>query len=309
MHRRLIRHYAWGVAVAGGLLTSASAQDAPAQSVASAVVASPAASSGSTKTAPPVRESDENPIDAASLLPDLPPLPPRRASLVGGTLEKVDHVRDQFTIRIFGGGKMKILFDPRTSILQGDGFGAASDLRIGDRVYVDTLLDHDKIFARNIRLANTGASGKSQGVVVSYRADRGELLVRDQLSPEPVRLTIDSRTEFVESGKLASANDLVPGTLVSVDFATQKSGRNAQQISILAVPGNTFTFAGQVVLIDLHLGLLVVNSSNDHKTYEIHLDPSTLNVDDRLRVGADVTAVANFDGTQYEARSLTVNSR
>jgi hypothetical protein len=46
----------------------------------------------------------------------------------------------------------------------------------------------------------------------------------------------------------------------------------------------------------------------DHKTYEIYLDPSTVSVDENLRPGADVTTVANFDGTRYTAKNLTINS-
>jgi len=51
-----------------------------------------------------------------------------------------------------------------------------------------------------------------------------------------------------------------------------------------------------VASLDLHIGLLVLTSSTDHKTYEIYLDPSVITVDDRLKVGADVTTVANFNG-------------
>jgi hypothetical protein len=39
------------------------------------------------------------------------------------------------------------------------------------------------------------------------------------------------------------------------------------------------------------------------------MDPSVIAVDDLLHPGADVTAVAKFDGSRYVARSLTVNSR
>ena len=88
----------------------------------------------------------------------------------------------------------------------------------------------------------------------------------------------------------------------------KKNSRDLRQISILAVPGSDFTFGGEVVSLDLHIGLLVLKSSSDHKTYEIYLDPAVITIDDRLRSGADVTTVANFDGSRYVARSLTVNS-
>jgi hypothetical protein len=247
-------------------------------------------------------------VDAASLLPDLPSLPHAKASLIGGTIQRVDRVRDQLTLQIFGGGKMKILFDTRTHIYSGNVLGSAPDLRPGSRVYVDTILDGSAVFARNIRLATNAIGGKSQGVVTSYRADKGELVLHDSLSPEPVRLRLTSRTQVLQGGHAASSSQLVPGTLVEVDFTSQKDIRDAQQVSILAVPGSSFTFGGLVVSLDLHLGLLVLTSSTDRKTYEIYLDP-VIAVDDRLHPGADVTAVTNFDGTRYVARSLTVNSR
>jgi hypothetical protein len=262
--------------------------------------------------APPATDADslDIAIDPASLLPDLPTLPPTKASLIGGTIQRVDRVRDQLTVQVFGGGKMKIFFDTRTHIYEGSVLGSTPDLRIGDRVYLDTMLDGSSVFARNIRLAAANAiSGRSQGVVKSYRADKGELVLRDMLSPDPVKLRLTSRTQIVQDGHAAYASQLVPGTLVDVNFASQKDGRDAQQVSILAVPGTDFTFGGVVTSLDLHIGLLVLTASTDHKTYEIYLDPSVITVDDRLKLGADVTTVANFNGTRYVARTLTINSR
>ncbi|MGA8271596.1 MAG: hypothetical protein WB919_08555 [Candidatus Sulfotelmatobacter sp.] len=266
------------------------------------------ATTPSTTPAPVTASVDADMVvDPASLLPDLPALPRKKASLIGGSIEKVDHVRDQLTLQIFGGGKMKVAFDPRTHIVEGSGQASTLDLRPGDRVYVDTILDGSTIFARNIRLAMNGAGGKSQGVVVSYQGD--ELVLRDMLSPDPVKLHFTAGTKILQDGRSAFATQLVPGTLVNVDFTAQKNNREVQQVSILAVPGTDFTFAGRVISLDLHIGLLVLQSANDHKTYEIYLDPSVITVDDRLRAGADVSTVANFDGSRYVARNLTVNSR
>ena len=279
------------------------------QAVASQSVVSPNAVTP-TSTAPTTTPNDADiVIDPASLLPNLPTLHPSRTSLIGGTIQRVDRVRDQLTVQIFGGGKMKMLFDPRTEIHEGNTLASPPDLRVGDRVYVDTILDGSSIFARNIRLATTAISGKSQGVITSYRADKGELELRDALSPEPVKLSLTPRTQIVQDGHSAFASQLIPGTLVDVSFVTQKNDRDVQQIAILAVPGSDFTFAGQVISLDLRIGLLVLKSATDHKTYEIYLDPSRVAVDDRLHIGADVSTVANFDGSRYVARSLTVNSR
>jgi hypothetical protein len=275
---------------------------------AQAVVTPPPSTPSST---PAITLEPENveAVDAASLLPDLPALPKTRASLIGGTIQKVDRVRDQMTVEVFGGGKMKIFFDTRTHIYAGNTLGTAPDLKAGDRVYLDTILDGSSVFARNIRVANIATGGNSQGVVRSYRADKNELELRDQLSPEPIKLRLSSGTQIVQDGHPASVSQLVPGTLVAVDFTSQKDVRDARKVLILAVPGTNFTFGGVVTSLDLHIGLLVLTSSSDRKTYEIYLDPAKVTVDDRLHTGADVTAVANFDGTRYVARSLTVNSK
>ncbi|MFZ0198269.1 MAG: hypothetical protein WB523_16185 [Candidatus Sulfotelmatobacter sp.] len=294
--------------LAGSILAGA----AYGQEVASQSVVSPDLTPSSTTTTTTTTNNAAIEVDPASLLPDLPALPPTKASLIGGSIQKVDRVRDQLTLEIFGGGKMKVLFDPRTHIYEGKAQGSALDLRPGDRVYVDTILDGSMIFARDIRIADA-ASGRSQGVVISYRADKDELVLRDLLSPEPIKLRLTPSTKFLQNGHSAFASQLVPGTLIEVNFAVQKAAqkndREAQQVSILAVPGTDFTFAGRVISLDLHIGLLVLQSATDHKTYEIYLDPSAIAIDDRLRAGADVSTVANFDGSRYVARSLTVNSR
>jgi hypothetical protein len=306
--------------VAGSILCAAQGPDVASKSVVSAPAMAPSSSSANPSSATPAvvtptgitpvtPDDAETAMDPASLLPDLPALPRTRASLIGGTIQKVDRIRDQVTIQIFGGGKMKVFFDPRTQLLAGNTQGSALDLRPGDHVYIDTILEGSTIFARDIRLASHVTGGTSQGVVISYRAGDSELVLRDRLSPEPVKLHFTPRTQIVQDGHAAFASQLVPGTLVDVNFVAQKNNREVQQVSILAVPGTDFTFAGQVASLDLHLGLLVIVSANDHKTYEIYLDPSVVPVDDRLHIGADVSSVANFDGKRYVARSLIVNSK
>jgi hypothetical protein len=292
--------------VAASILACAQGQDVASQSM-----VSPTTTAVTPSSITPVTTTDrpDIEIDPASLLPDLPALPPARASLIGGTIQKVDRIRDQLSVQVFGGGKMKVAFDPRTRIGQGSTQGSASDLRPGDRVYLDTILDGSTIFARNIRLAKAAADGRSQGVVMSYRADKNELIVRDLLSPDPVKLRFTPNTQIVEDGRAAYASQLVAGTLVDVRFSAQKNDRDAQQVSILAVPGSDFTFAGQVTMLDLRIGLLVLTSVTDHKSYEIYLDPAVIPWDERLHPGAEVTTVANFNGSHYVARTLTVNSR
>lgn len=254
----------------------------------------------------PDEKAEESAIvaDPASLIPDLPPVPRKDATLVGGTLEKLDRVRDQVIVRVFGGGQMKVLFDPRTHVYRGQKEVTIADLKQGERIYLDTILDGNDVFARNIRLKPEAAAGQSQGIVLKYKPD--EVSLRDGLSPSAVNIRISPSTKFEWQGRSVPASTVVTGALISVDFDSRGKGNDvARQITILALPGTKYTFVGQIVHLDLRTGLLVLNSSIDHKTYEIHLNPQGT-PDDNLQAGANVTITANFENSQYVARTVTV---
>lgn len=297
-----------GIFLASTIANTARAQVSPGPQSAvssSAVSASPAITLANDRTL--ASDKPEIAVEPASLLPDLPSLPPAKATLVGGTVEKLDRVQDRVTLDVFGGGKMKIVFDPRTRIYRDGAPASATDLRPGDRIYVDTILDGDTIFARNIHMKSAAPTGESQGVIVAYR--RGELTMRDQLSPHSVKVRLSPSTRIIKGDKTSSASDLVPGTLIAVKFGSQQDGRDlANEVSVLAVPGSSFTFAGEVIHLDLRTGLLVLTSSTDHKTYEIYLEQRAGPVDDNLRQGAQVSVIARFEGDRYVARNVTVNS-
>jgi hypothetical protein len=248
-------------------------------------------------------------VDPVSLVPDLPPVPHANATLVGGIVDRLDRVRDRVTVRVFGGGKVSVLFDPRTQVYRDGKAATVADLREGERIYLDTILDGSPVFARTIRLHAARATGDSQGVVLKYRADRGELTLRDALSPHPVQIRLTSTTRLKQDDHAVAASALVPGTLVAIDFSPEGEGHNtARAISILAIPGTRYTFAGQVVHIDLRTGLLVLTSSTDHKSHEVYLDPSVV-PDENLHPGATVTMVTTFEGSRYVAHSLSIDSQ
>jgi hypothetical protein len=282
-------------------------QITPAESVVSAPSASLSAPEEAAQ--PSVADSD-NALDPASLLPDLPSIAAGKSTLVGGTIERLDRVQDRLTVRVFGGDSMKILFDTRTGIYRDGDKVTASDLRQGDRVYVDTILDGNAIFARNIRLKGSPSVGESQGVIVSFHPEKGDLLIRDAISPHPFKVRVTSSTRLTKDGRATNSTALTAGTLVAVRFsASQKGTGIASEVSLLASNGASFTFGGQVTFLDLHNGLLVLMSSTDHKSYEIYLDPSQVRVDDSLRAGVDVTILTRFDGSHYVARRVDVNAR
>ncbi|SRR5579871_1452638 len=282
----------------------------------SAVVSPKSDAGEANSTIEPVRPGirdqstdDSIAVDPSSLLPELPPIPHTNATLVGGTIERLDRVRDRVIVSVFGGGRMAVLFDPRTTVVQGGKEASVADLREGQRIYLDTMLDGDKIFARMIRLNAPHATGQSQGVVLKYRAAQNELTLRDSISPKPVEIRVTPATKVLQGGRTMPIGALVPGSLVSISFGSDGSGHDtASEISILAQPGTQYTFAGEVVHIDLRTGLVVLRSSTDNMTYEVYLN-SSITPDEHLHPGALITVVADFDGSRYLARNLSINSQ
>lgn len=316
----------WGKSVVTGVLRSALLMSALGFAVVASGQAPPptAKAVGSTASVPasvadktdlpiqPAADAENTPeitLDPASLVPDLPPLPSANVTLIGGTIERIDPVQDEITIHIFGGGKMKVLFDPRTNISNDGEPGSLEELKAGKRIYADTILLNGRVFARNIRFSGSSSLGECQGVVESYRANNDALVLRDLLSPAPMNLRLNADTRITRGNQAGSAGDLVPGTLVSVKFSPEPGGRPlARQVTILITPGTEFRFNGRITTLDLHLGLLVVTSPADHRAYEIHFDPATLSITPDLREGAEVTVLTRYDGNRYVARGVTVIS-
>ena len=245
----------------------------------------------------------------AVFLPDLPALPRGKSTVIGGAIREVDGVRDQLTLNVFGGHAMRVLFDERTQVYRDGHKASLRDLRAGDHVSVETMLDGTTIFARSIHMLSHLPEGESQGQVVSYDRSKGELLVRDSLSPEPIKLHVSSATTIVRQGQESSSGDLSAGTLISIRFQADSTGQNvASKIAVLATPGSAFVFSGNVVFLDLHTGLMALVDPRDDKHYEISFDPARLRLSHDVREGTAVTVTANFDGSRYSASAVTVNA-
>jgi hypothetical protein len=248
-------------------------------------------------------------VESASAgLPDLPPMPQGKSTVIGGTVREVDGVRDQITLGVFGAKAMKILFDERTQVYRDGMKIPLRDLRAGDHVSVETMLDGTTVFARSIHMLSLLAEGECQGQVLKYDRSSGELLVRDLLSPEPIKLHVSAGTTILREGQETSSGDLTAGTLISIHFQADGSGQNlARKIAVLATPGNAFVFAGNLVFLDLRSGLLVLVDPRDNKRYEISFDPSRLTLGRDVQEGRGITVTADFDGVRYSARAVTVN--
>jgi hypothetical protein len=250
----------------------------------------------------PVRPLPANPAG-------IPPLPGGKVTLLGGTIQKVDHIRDRLTLQVFGGDRTAVLFDERTHVFRDGKSATLDDLKNGERAYVDTTLDGTQIFARNIRVVAQLPTGQSSGQIVDYRPGSGELIMRDTISPEPVKMRLAGNAVILQGDRIAGPAELKAGTLVTLAF-TPGNGEApiVRQISILALPGAAFIFSGRIDHLDLRRGLLVVVDPRDNKSYEVYFDPTARHLARDLKQGVDVTVQATFDGRRYQSREIAVNS-
>ena len=239
---------------------------------------------------------------------DPAPVPRTTTTLVGGTITGVDRMRNRLTLHVFGGNRWTVNFDERTHIFHNGRETTQMALKKGERVYVDTQLDNNRhdIFARNIRVGVAELPADADGQIIAIDTKHNELTLRDTLNSVPVRFAVDSETRISNGQTPAAFKDVKPGTLVHVRFAASSPNRGlAREVSIIAVPGSTFTFAGKVTFLDLHRGLLAVQNSTDDKNYEIHFALAAVSDRSNLGVGRDVLVRATFEGARYMAQSVS----
>lgn len=245
----------------------------------------------------------------------LPPAPKGKSTILGGEIRDVDNVRDQFALKVFGQRPMKILFDERTQVFLDGKRIPVRTLRSGDHGSVQTVLDGTNVFALSIHMLTQSPKGEYQGTVLNYNPRTNELTVNAALSREPFKLIVPMNTPIIPVGQAGTSSptrpgpaDLVNGTLVSVEFESDKKGRGvASQIAILATPGSTFEFNGNLSSLDMHAGLLVLADPRDEKEYQISFDSSRMGMSENLHEGDQIKVTAIFDGTRYVASAITVN--
>ena len=241
-------------------------------------------------------------------MPNLPPRPSGKSTVIGGTLLKVDPVRDQLTVHVFGGGTMKIFFDARTQVYRDGQRVSLQDLKNGDRASVETILDGTMVFARSMRIQTQRMEAECQGQVLAYNAATGKLRVRDALSSEPLELRVPSGIAILREGHEASSPaQLGPGAMVDVEFQSAGKGQGvATRIAILAIPGLEYIFSGRVTFVDVRAGKMAIVDPRDQRSYDISFNPRSSVLGD-VREGTDVIVTAVFDGTRYSANAIKLN--
>jgi hypothetical protein len=235
-----------------------------------------------------------------------PPLPENKSTLVGGIVKKIDGVSNRVVIAPFGSSKtMSVQFDERSHIYRDGHETTMLGIKKGDRIYADTMLVGPKVFARNLRVVTTMTPAEASGQIVAYDPVAQTVRLVDKLTNTPVVFHIAKDTELRSNTGQATASDIRAGTLVSVVFAPGHNGGVARQISILAVPGTKYIFAGRITNFDIHSGIVDVDNQSDGRNYELHFPPDMENRGE-LRVGAQVAVNATFDGHTYTTRQVTI---
>src|SRR6266700_4803993 len=141
-----------------------------------------AAAPTSTTTAPQAR----HPEDYDPLL-DLPPLPKKDVTLIGGTVVSLDQVMNRMVVQPYGTKqKMHLRFDTRTRFYRDGNPVTQKDVQQGQRVYLDTMLNHEKVFAKTIWIRTSTESGVGRGQIIAFDAQKKILTVRDELSSQPL---------------------------------------------------------------------------------------------------------------------------
>jgi hypothetical protein len=232
------------------------------------------------------------------------PLPRANLSLVGGTVRKLDRVRNRMIVQPFGGGKpYTIYFDERSRILQDGRESTVLALRVGERVHVETQALGAQVFARTIHVRGSYSVAQASGQVSAVNG--AEVTMQDRMSGSTVSFRVGPQTRLTAHGKPAALAALTAGALIE---AVIVSGRNAQaqSIDIRAAPGESFTFVGKVTHVDLRSGVLALDDERDGNNYELVFDTKTQEEIARLTVGTPVSVTASFDGHGYDATSIRV---
>lgn len=278
--------------------------------------------SANVELTPPVTGSPETKIlDASAVgkhtgvtgapdpLLDTPPLPKGKPTLIGGTAVKVDRVRSRVLVQPFGSKKkMPIFIDERSHIYRNGVETTIMGIKKGDRVYFDTMLDGPRVFAKNVRVMSETGGAEVRGQITAYDPGRGMIQLQDALSSRPVTFHVTNQTQVRGQSGNASINDLAKGALVDVLFAPDKANRGiATEITLLARPGVTYTFAGRITNVNIRDGIVSVENQTDGKVYDIEFDARNRSERSGLHIGNEVSIRATFDGENYRATSVNVN--
>lgn len=259
--------------------------------------ASPASPQAPNSTPGAARRSE----DYDPLL-DLPPLKHNTVTLIGGVVVSLDEVMNHMVLQPFGTKqKLQVHFDTRTNFYMDGKPITEREVKQGQRVYLDTQLNGDRVFARTIWIRTSAESGVGRGQIMDFDPGHRTVTVRDELSNQPLRLQLAPNATIRKGNEPGSESDLVQGALVAIEFGAQ---RELRTITVLASPGSTFAFAGKVTYVDLSQKLIAIDNRSDGKKYDVSVEAIAPSVLRQVRQGEDISVSAVFDGERYSARSV-----
>lgn len=274
---------------------------------------------GTTVTVPQ-QMADTQGAETAQIPPGkLPPRPAGRTTVIGGRISKLDAVRDQFDLKIYGGQSMKVLFDARTHLYRDGVAAPMRSLRSGEAGSVETSLDGTTIFADTIHILSQVPEGECSGQVENFDPRTSTMTVHCDLTQQSVRFLVSSATVVERKGQATQnaspgvapgdTSLLMKGALVSVTFEPgNKANSIATHVRVVAVPGMVVVFTGDIVSLDQNAGRLVVTDEaydrSDDRNYDITFVPGQLDNAATLAAGSRVKVTAQFDGNGYTASAI-----
>jgi len=246
--------------------------------------------------------SPAGPSQPRDPLLDLPPLEHNRVTLMGGIVVNMDEVMNRMTFRPFGATqKLEVHFDTRTHFYLDGKPVAQRNIQQGQRVYLDTMLNQNKVFAKTIWLRTSAENGIARGQVLRFDRAKQSLTVRDELSSQAVKFRLAKETEIRKGGGPGSPRDLVPKALVELDFGAQ---RDLRAVTVVASPGSAYIFSGRIAYVDLSQKLISVDNRSDGQKYDVSVEAIRASTLRQIHVGDQVTLSAEFAGDRYRARRI-----
>src|SRR6185312_11166407 len=233
---------------------------------------------------------------------DLPPLKHEKVTLIGGTVVRLDEVMNHMVFEPFGTNqKMQVHFDTRTHFYLDGKPITEREVKQGQRIYLDTQLNGDRVFAKTIWIRSSAESGVGRGQIIDFDSSHKVVTLRDELSNQPLKLQLAPNATIRKGNQAGSESDLVQNALVSIEFGAQ---RELRAVTVLATPGSTFAFAGRVTFVDLSQKMIAIDNRSDGKKYDVWMDAIAPSVLRQIREGEEVSVSTVFDGSRYSARSV-----
>jgi len=246
--------------------------------------------------------------------PSVPPLPRGKSTILGGEIMKVDAVRDELTVRVAGQRPVKILFDERTRVFRDGVRIALHDLGPVNHASIQSILDGTEVLAVSIHMLSSAPEGEYQGRVLGYTPATQELTVGSSDSRGPIKFFVPVDALVTRVGQLLvpssrpRLSDIVRGALISVKFEPDEKGHAvARQIAVLATPGAVFVLSGDLSVLDVHAGMLVLIDPLNGTSYQVSFNSADLPAVQSLHLEEHVMVTARYDGSRYIANGIVAN--